>query len=1004
MTGHTVLALVLTLSTGQLPPAETSGPLQRFDPMASETMRNDARLADVCFVDARHGWAVGDRGTIWHTDDGGEHWHLQRSGVACPLESVWFVDEKTGWAAGGFSHPYTHGSSGVVLVTSDGGRHWHHQKQALMPALKQVRFFDKKHGWAVGCPSSMYPTGVFTTDSGGRSWRPVTGEKLTSWLAGDFINPHTGALVGRNGTAAMVQRGGIEPTRTGGFGLRNLARVKLVAPVHGWLIGDGGLIMMTGDLGASWQTPPGELPRGMAAHFDFAALAVRGPRCWIAGTPGTQVFHTADAGRTWTARPTGTNLPIHALAFVDDNRGWAVGALGTILATEDGGQTWRRQRSGGTRVALLAMFAESANVPLELFARLSANEGYLGVVEVLNRRDVEIEPAADTNAADRLHEAAIAVGASDACTTWRFPLRQAGLGMKAPRIIDVWDQINDARGLDELQRHIVRRIRLWRPEVIVTHDASPRGDDPLGHLVNQVVLHAVEKASDATSFTGQITDAGLEPWQVKKVYAALPPPSRGSTELTTAALATRLGRSLTDVAAGPRGLLEDRYTAAPSLLGFRLLVSHLPRDQRNRDFFSGIVLHPGGDARRELLDPLPEGLEALRRTAQQRRNSQAILEQAEQDPRAGEQLLAQAGTLIRGLPSDSAGRILYQLGQQYYRNGRWQSAAEAFELLTDRYGDHPLSRPALLWLVQYYSGGEAAWRIQGKQRYAVQQTSAISIDASQQEDRPGRASQLGKHVEQTRPELFADPALRFPLAVAHRKQGFPGQAERFYLSRSHRASHEAWRTCARGEQWLAKPEGLPPKPVLTCTAAREKPRLDGKLDDAVWRRARPAPLQSVHYDDAQWSGSVMLAYDAEFLYIAVNCRRAPGAAHAAADGPRPRDPDLSGQDRVEVLLDLDRDYASYYRLTIDHRGWVADGCWGDRTWNPNWFVAAAATPTHWTAEAAVPLEQLTGSNPGSRDVWAVGIQRTVPGVGFQSWSKPASTSVRPEGFGYLIFE
>ncbi len=30
----------------------------------------NARLNDICFVNAQHGWAVGDRGAIWHTSDG----------------------------------------------------------------------------------------------------------------------------------------------------------------------------------------------------------------------------------------------------------------------------------------------------------------------------------------------------------------------------------------------------------------------------------------------------------------------------------------------------------------------------------------------------------------------------------------------------------------------------------------------------------------------------------------------------------------------------------------------------------------------------------------------------------------------------------------------------------------------------------------------------------------------------------------------------------------------
>jgi hypothetical protein len=148
----------------------------------------------------------------------------------------------------------------------------------------------------------------------------------------------------------------------------------------------------------------------------------------------------------------------------------------------------------------------------------------------------------------------------------------------------------------------------------------------------------------------------------------------------------------------------------------------------------------------------------------------------------------------------------------------------------------------------------------------------------------------------------------------------------------------------------------------------------------------------------------MLAYDDEFLYLAINCRQAPGADYPAAEGPRPRDPDLRSRDRVEVLLDLDRDYATYYRLSIDHRGWPAEDCWGDSTWNPTWFVAAGTAEGTWTAEAAIPLDQLTGRYPRSQDVWALGIQRTVPGVGFQSWSTPAAATVMPEGFGYLIFE
>jgi hypothetical protein len=110
------------------------------DPACCEPMWADARLSDVCFVDRDHGWAVGDRGTIWHTDDAGRNWGLQRSDVRCRLHSVCFLNLSTGWAAGGCSLPYSGNSSGVVLFTHDGGQHWVRDPKLLLPALRQVRF------------------------------------------------------------------------------------------------------------------------------------------------------------------------------------------------------------------------------------------------------------------------------------------------------------------------------------------------------------------------------------------------------------------------------------------------------------------------------------------------------------------------------------------------------------------------------------------------------------------------------------------------------------------------------------------------------------------------------------------------------------------------------------------------------------------------------------------------------------------------------------------------
>src|SRR5262249_4756341 len=151
-----------------------------------------------------------------------------------------------------------------------------------------------------------------------------------------------------------------------------------------------------------------------------------------------------------------------------------------------------------------------------------------------------------------------------------------------------------------------------------------------------------------------------------------------------------------------------------------------------------------------------------------------------------------------------------------------------------------------------------------------------------------------------------------------------------------------------------------------------KPFLDGKLDDECWQDAAVLKLHAASTErrDAStearqaradlvkdYPTEVRLAYDREYLYVAVRCFH-PVDRHVPAVQARTRDADLRPFDRVSILLDLDRDYATYYHLQIDQRGCVAEDCWGDRTWDPRWFVAVQSEPGVWVAEAAIPLDAL----------------------------------------------
>lgn len=1033
--GPLAVALWLAASGSRAGPAEPP-------PAHVREMQEDAELTDVAFVDAQHAWAVGDRGAIWSTVDGGKHWRGQVSGVTCRLTSIQFLDAENGWAAGGMFHPYTHTSRGVLLRTRDGGRTWAQDKGLMLPALKRVRFFSASLGWACGESSALFPSGVFVTDNGGRTWSPLMGVDGPGWLAGDFIDPQTGALAGRSGSMAAVRRRELQACRTPGFGLRGLNRMRLVGETQGWLVGDGGLVLATRDLGLSWQLASGEGLELAGNDFDWHALEVRGPRVWVAGSPGTKVLASCDGGQTWQAFNTQQNLPLYALAFADELHGWAVGALGTILATTDGGRTWQRQHSGGTRAALLALYSTAEDVPLELISRLSGNDGYLGAVEIVTRGDEAGSDRFSRTMSDRTHAAVIGAGASAAHTAWSFPLPPSAVAHTAEQIVEAWNRLNDGDGIERIEAFLVRQVRCWRPEIVVTHAASLSGADPAGHVMNQIVLEAVEQAADPTRFPEQLGQMGLDAWRVRKVLGSLPDGQLGDVNVSTAQLAPRLGDSLAAYATGPRGLILKQYVAAPPNVGFRLFVDTLPQHVGEQDFFSGIALHPGGEARRMISEFSTQGVDLMRRMAQKQRNMQAVITRSEQGQLDSARYLAQINDLTAGLDSSTAGNVIYQLAQHYRQSGKWALAAETFALLAQQHPDHPLSEAALVWLVRYWSSDEAAWRQRraaqagGRQAAAAQVARQVTVfqpastlgqvlpgkkemalpgnapqvrgrmmavDNTLETDWAARASELGKLLEQRSPATFAEPEVRFALAAAHRKQGLTKQAERYYLDVTRLRGHDSWWACAAGERWLSDPQGLPPKSLLRV-ASGPKPRLDGQLDDEIWQHAQQADLQGALADGVICPAKAMLAYDGEFLYLAVECRQAADADYPTSGSPRPRDADLSQRDRVDVFLDLDRDWSTWFRLTVDHRGWTGESCWNDDGWDPEWFVAAETRDGSWSAEAAIALAEMSGTAPRPKYVWALGIQRTIPGVGFQSWTTPAATSVLPEGFGYLIFE
>jgi photosystem II stability/assembly factor-like uncharacterized protein len=90
-------------------------------------------------------------------------------------------------------------------------------------------------------------------------------------------------------------------------------------------------------------------PRTVAGEIDiyddlFTVSAPAADHVVAAGYWGA-IYVSQDRGKSWHKAETGTKHLLYDVSMADATRGWAVGQLGTILRTEDGGLTWKPQEN-----------------------------------------------------------------------------------------------------------------------------------------------------------------------------------------------------------------------------------------------------------------------------------------------------------------------------------------------------------------------------------------------------------------------------------------------------------------------------------------------------------------------------------------------------------------------------------------------------------------------------------------------------------------------------------
>jgi photosystem II stability/assembly factor-like uncharacterized protein len=180
----------------------------------AQTSGTLAWLRAVCFVDADVGWAVGGKGTLLATTDGGRTWATRRAPTDDTLRDIYFLNEQTGWIVCDRSIYLLRTKEeprSYLLRTTDGGASWSRVDVTgadVDVLVTRVAFADRSRGWAFGEMGALYAT----TD-GGANWRREPSGTLHPLERLSVVSPGRAWAVGFGGTILRYAGHAAAPAR-----------------------------------------------------------------------------------------------------------------------------------------------------------------------------------------------------------------------------------------------------------------------------------------------------------------------------------------------------------------------------------------------------------------------------------------------------------------------------------------------------------------------------------------------------------------------------------------------------------------------------------------------------------------------------------------------------------------------------------------------------------------------------------------------------------------------
>jgi len=206
-------------------------------------------------------------------------------------------------------------------------------------------------------------------------------------------------------------------------------------------------------------------------------------------------------------------------------------------------------------------------------------------------------------------------------------------------------------------------------------------------------------------------------------------------------------------------------------------------------------------------------------------------------------------------------------------------------------------------------------------------------------------------------------------------------------------------------QWIAPAWAQDPeRPYLAVPRTATPPKIDGILNDEVWKTAgcQPFLFDTARFLPVNLRTRTFFAWDDDRLYVAFDC--AEPNPDEMMFRKRGRDAGSMDDDDSAQLFIQSPGMETYYRFVINTGGFVFDEHHYDPSWNCNVLGAGKVGEDVWTAEMSIPWAEI-GGTPTADQVWRANLvrHRLVGGNRFTQWSRTGPEMRKPHRFGSLRF-